>query len=612
MGGKAANYAFLRATTPSATPPGVAITFDLWDAFLDQALPTGGTLRAAIAARLSAHSWPPNMLALDADLDAIRDLIRDVAVVTPAQRQALATALAGFEPTRRLRFRSSTNVEDGDTFVGAGLYDSETGCLADDLDGDDLGPSACNPNQDEERGMVRAIQRVFASFYRRNAVLERLRRGVDEAEVGMAMLVTYSYPDDDELANGVATVVRHVDGFAYDDHTLVTQLGAVSVANPEGGALPEVVTASVSNFGTYLTQTQSSSLLPLGAQVMTWEGDYRDLLGLFGTIADAWAPGAFTIDLEYKKLTGDALVIKQVRSVPQPDTTVDVVPLLVRSPTRYCVFQGEASDVFALHRSKSEWRLTAKDVWLDGAGQASSLYADVDATVVVGATTAQADGAPASFPGFAHEVDGTGTIDRLRIGAAPGRFALDTNVVPFVARNARPVLTLDDLELNLEVAWDQPVWFLDWDGPAQRTEEFVRMVPWCPDPTVDTTGLPYVERSLTEGAVTVDTAYWWPTEPGGIAAGYTAPLVKWGGTTITGLTTAPIELAGYWSQTYRPHHHNFGADYIFEPRLEPGLAAATLAELASADVRALHVIEDFGTTTMWIIGLDGALRPLTP
>src|SRR5690606_20507716 len=37
----------------------------------------------------------------------------------------------------------STNVEDLTGISGAGLYDSASGCIADDLDADDVGPSAC-------------------------------------------------------------------------------------------------------------------------------------------------------------------------------------------------------------------------------------------------------------------------------------------------------------------------------------------------------------------------------------------------------------------------------------------------------------------------------------
>ncbi|MFL7807254.1 MAG: hypothetical protein AB8I80_01415, partial [Anaerolineae bacterium] len=58
---------------------------------------------------------------------------------------ALQDPAYSFDPYKNIRFRSSTNVEDSAQFTGAGLYDSFSGCLADDLDGDELGPSICDP-----------------------------------------------------------------------------------------------------------------------------------------------------------------------------------------------------------------------------------------------------------------------------------------------------------------------------------------------------------------------------------------------------------------------------------------------------------------------------------
>ncbi len=62
--------------------------------------------------------------------------------------------------------------------------------------------------------MFKAIRKVFASFYNENAFLERLRLGVDESKVGMALLVHHSFPDDGELANGVAVVRRRIQNGA--------------------------------------------------------------------------------------------------------------------------------------------------------------------------------------------------------------------------------------------------------------------------------------------------------------------------------------------------------------------------------------------------------------
>jgi hypothetical protein len=226
FGGKGANYGLLRRSVPTNCPEAIAFSFDLWDAFLDQSLPGGSTLRTEIAARLSPYTnYPPDIASLRTTLAGIRGLITGTARFTLAQQQAITNALTVFNPQRKIRFRSSTNVEDSEHFTGAGLYDSYSGCLLDDLDGDSAGPSFCDPDEANERGVFRAIQRVYASFYYDNAFLERLRHGVDEAKVGMGVLVHHSFPDEEELANGVATVDFRYEGFDSLTGKLVTQLG---------------------------------------------------------------------------------------------------------------------------------------------------------------------------------------------------------------------------------------------------------------------------------------------------------------------------------------------------------------------------------------------------
>jgi hypothetical protein len=199
FGGKAANFGLLRRTLPEHTPVAVAFSFDLWTDFLAQKLPDGRTLRETIAARLSPFQYPPaDMAALSSTLAALRKLFTDESVTsfTPPQQQAILAILQdpqyGFDAFRNLRFRSSTNMEDSLEFTGAGLYDSYSGCLADDLDEDGKGPCRCDPQREKERGVFDAIRKVFASFYNENAYLERLRHDVNETDVGMALLVHHS------------------------------------------------------------------------------------------------------------------------------------------------------------------------------------------------------------------------------------------------------------------------------------------------------------------------------------------------------------------------------------------------------------------------------------
>ncbi len=622
VGGKAAHYGLLRDVVAAVSPDGLAFTFDLWDRFMAQPAAGGGTLAAAIAARLGDATYPPaDMQGLLADLAAVRAQVK-VARFAPSDEALVLAALAGFDPAVRLRVRSSTNVEDSATFTGAGLYDSATGCLADDLDADGLGPSACNAAQADERGVLRAIARVYASFYNDNAFLERRRRGVDEATVAMALLVHPSYPDVDELANGVALVDER--GYSLTA-TMATQLGALSVANPEPGAIPELVQVDAYSFGTYSTLRTPSSLVPLGATVLTWDADwpttgvneYVSFADLFGLVADHYATVTgrappFGLDLEYKKMrTG--LIIKQVRPLPAADSVRDRDRFLVGQAVELCVFQGEASDVIAIHRLKSRWLLTADSRLLDAAGIAESFYLASTYDYVSDATIAGLAGVPSTWPGAAHRVEatawGTTVVDELTPpSVTPARtISLRLTVPAPVSRAESPFVTFADVWVEAQADHSAPVPTFDWSGPTTTVQEFVPLTACTDDEPLDRLIPVAYELVSSKGTVTVNTALYWPQPPDGIAAGYTAPLVRWGQTTISGLTSAPIVLRGYWAQTYRPAHHNFGQDLVFEPRLDPEVPAGLLAELAAADIVALYVDT---MSTFYVRGADGSFRLL--
>jgi hypothetical protein len=327
VGGKAAHFGFLRRSLPEDTPyPVLAITFDLWDAYLDQTLPGGETLRQFIVARLSKHTYPPNVAELRTDLAIIQSVVEQTADFTPAATIMAALQGAGLQGAN-IRFRSSTNVEDSESFSGAGLYDSYSGCLEDDLDEDTAGPSRCDPTESKERGVFRAMRKVYASFYNENAFLERLRHGVDEAEVGMAILVHFSVTDANEMANGVVTLaVEKAEGQRSATVRIVTQLGAESVTNPDVSIRPEIVSASYSGQDTTqaaLSLDERSTLIPESAPVMLWETDYRTLLSQANTAALAYeqyypAKTRYELDFEFKRIVPGDVGLKQMRAVPHP------------------------------------------------------------------------------------------------------------------------------------------------------------------------------------------------------------------------------------------------------------------------------------------------------
>ncbi len=620
VGGKAAHYGLLMRTIPSNCAPAIAFTFDLWDGFLDQTIGGSNTLRQVIHDRLAAHHYPPAMSQLRADLAYIRDLFTDVADFSSAQKTAVRTALAGFEPTRKIRFRSSTNMEDSDNFTGAGLYDSYSGCLADNLDSDDAGPCACDPFEPKERGVFRAIKKVYASFYNDNAYLERLRHGIDESQVGMGVLAHVSTPDDEELANGVATIAIVKSAAPYSRSytlTIVGQLGAESVANPEGNVRPEQVTAaSYGGSEPYLSVDQHSGLVPLGGTIMDWPADYQKLTRLIDQASQAYEalhPGRqqFWLDLEFKKIKPGQVFLKQIRPVPQPDSSGQVTPFLLQATNRFVVLQGEHGDVLAFHRLKSSWAFQVENLRLNPTNPC--VINGIDASYYLGTNAQTYAGSASDLPGFTYKYEAGTDGQSSRIlqwhwgeGGEERDYSLTLNLASQVASDECPVLYLSDGTLRLKATYTTPQPKFLWDSIGTTLEDEVSLAPAAqPGPNSL-----WQQRQFKGGSLSVTTEFYWPPAPTGPTAGYTAPVQAWVQTTITGLTAEPIQLTAEAAQTYHPGHHNFSEEFLFDPFLDPAVPDAVKAELAAKNIRALYTGNATGETQFYALGFDNQLRQL--
>jgi hypothetical protein len=617
VGGKAAHFGLLRRTLPANSPqPALAFTFDLWDEFLDQSYGQH-SLRDEIRQRLGNATYPPaNTPDLLAQLAEIRQLIRRIAQFTASQQQHIIQALAnaGFSTNRNIRFRSSTNVEDSQEFTGAGLYDSYSGCLGDDLDTDTTGPSWGDPNEPDERGVFRAIQRVYASFYNDNAYLARLKYGLSEEGVGMGVLVHYSSPDDLEMANGVATL-RWTKYGAYTNlnANLVTQAGAVSVANPDTTAQPEIISSYGYPPSAYFSISQRSSLVPLGDNVLTWQADYLSLVTLLTRVANGYrslypAKNDFTLDFEYKKLIPGVLELKQVRPLPPADSS-STVPYLLNQPTALTTFQGEYGDVFSNHRLKLHWFMTTTNLRVDLANLQTCFYGASTLDYLEGAQILRQTGAPANWREAAHRLTNYTTYDLWTAGTGDQyrRYQLESRLPSSVTAAATPLLTLNDYEKYLQVTYAQPQPHLGNPNDV-TTQDTIRLTP-APQITADCL---LQTRVIKTGPVTVETRFYWPAPPRGATAGYTAPCLEFVETRLTGLLAQPMILHGYYAQTYHPLHHNFVEQFIFEPRLDPGLSADQLTALQNANIRFVYVQYDFTTAQIYVAGLDGKFRSLGP
>jgi hypothetical protein len=184
-------------------------------------------------------------------------------------------------------------------------------------------------------------------------------------------------------------------------------------------------------------------------------------------------------------------------------------------------------------------------------------------------------------------------VDLFKAGAEADEvtYGLAASPVPaLLPPSLGPLVALRDFELTFTAEYATPVPALDYDGTTLAVSSETVRLGECPVDGPPMEGAILVERRLSPvTGVTVNTSFYWPKYPSGPTAGYTAPMHKWVETRIEGLTSSPIVLKGYYAQTYRPQHHNFSEDFIFDPRLEPGLDAALLAELEEKDIQLIYV-----------------------
>jgi len=418
----------------------------------------------------------------------------------------------------------------------------------------------------------------------------------------------------------------------------VTQAGAVSVANPEPGLIPEEVSASTSvdSDFVYVRVERYSNLVPLGQTVLAWEDDYKALARLLDRAASQFVQDTgrtpHKLDFEYKKIapTGE-LVVKQIREVPHSSSGAAGRRFLAGGSIRLAVLQGEHAPIFGAHRLKSDWQLQARSRWLTTENLGVCLFEDATYRYHDRGSFSTISGLPASWPEARHafavqdppDADpdepvkteasrsyvaaGFETTDSWRLDHLDNarRCTLTTSfsIYGLVPEDC-PVLFLSDLSYDLDVEYDEPVLDWDWTGEvASTTRDRVELsVPLSADRDDI-----FQTRRIEDGPVTVETMFYWPPHPTGPTAGYTAPLVRWVGTTISGLTSEPFTLTGEYAQTYVPGHHNFFEWFLFDPSLEPGLSQEVLDELHAAGVDWILATTGFSGSTVVTYNLSDLL-----
>ncbi|MCP4804743.1 MAG: hypothetical protein GY913_30335 [Proteobacteria bacterium] len=204
-------------------------------------------------------------------------------------------------PGIRMRFRSSTNAEDVSDFNGAGLYTSQS----------------ADPN-DPERTIEDAVREVWASCWSFRAYEERSYYSIDHMNIGMAMLVHRSFPDEE--ANGVAITANIFDTTGMEPAFYVNvQVGDNSVVLPDPGVTTDRYLHYYTQAGSPVVYLGSSSLVEDGETVLT-AAEIHELGTALQAIHDHFfevygTRSFYGMDVEFKFDEGE-LFIKQARPYP--------------------------------------------------------------------------------------------------------------------------------------------------------------------------------------------------------------------------------------------------------------------------------------------------------
>jgi hypothetical protein len=352
VGTKAANLAELNQVLPpgNRVSGGLGIPFSVYRDFMRD---TG------LQPRLETLLADPR-LASDARfrrsaLSSLRKVIED-AEVPPALAARVAEALrAAFGADKAsvpVRLRSSSNVEDGEFISGAGLHDSARGCLADDGDADELGPSLClaaderadmmaelerrkaefaaHPERDwlptiiddlvkdlsSERTVARALKKVYASLWNDRAFEERAYWGIDHKLAYMGVAVEPSFV----LEKLDAVAVTNLEGGATGPlYRVVSQRDRQGVVRPVDPTLVAETMTFHRGAGDKPADFQILTPSSLSAAPLWSDAQRAELAALLFAVHDHFAKNVYpavprlSLDIEIKVTRDDRIVFKQAR-----------------------------------------------------------------------------------------------------------------------------------------------------------------------------------------------------------------------------------------------------------------------------------------------------------
>jgi hypothetical protein len=282
FGGKASHFGGISLIGDEVpVPKGFAIPVYYYDQFMEQ-----NGLWPVVEAMLADKAFQGSTSVRDERLEELRDIMED-APVDPNLLDLVTDKLNLEYPDTRVRFRSSTNAEDISGFNGAGLYTSKSG----------------DPN-DPDYPIEDAIREVWASLWNFRAYEERAYYTIPHEDIGMALLVHRSFPDEE--ANGVAITANIYDTTGLEPGFYVNvQEGEESVVLPDAGVTTDQFISYFTLPGQPIVFMAHSNLIDEGETVLTTAETYT-----LGTALDAihWyffevyggGVGFYGMDVEFK------------------------------------------------------------------------------------------------------------------------------------------------------------------------------------------------------------------------------------------------------------------------------------------------------------------------
>ena len=361
--------------------------------------------------------------------------------------------------------------------------------------------------------------------------------------------------------------------------------------------------------------------------MMKWKSDYESLHQLLEKVASGYSRYAldrekYTLDFEYKKIEPGKLIVKQVRELPQPVELKVTTPIMAgRASLR--LFQGEhGGSVFARHRLKSVWDVSAFSRLLNTAGQKDSIVNKAEWTRVIDGEVVKLGDGLKNWDGYRFS---SGTVNNIKYlndhweemrDGETVKYKLSAGIPRWMPDRSSPILFADELEWRLAATYkksrtDYQQQAFGGGGLKKKKvrKDQITLTQFDPTEGVGPDDLLQKRPIKGKGGKKIDIEFYWPPAPTGPTAGYTAPLKAWKETVITGLTEGPISLKGWYSQTYAPGHHNFWEEFLLEPSKEEGISEEQLEELEDNDVKLIYIFIDRGrSANAYIIGFDDEAR----